>query len=141
MSFLATSRRICACRSRIALVRNQYFRKTNGRVPRHVSAANVADWNSVKPGAAFKAGQQVVLYLPVQMKTAGAKPGRGGQNANDRQQEISAINRGVHRALAAGLGGAAFCARLPGLAPRFVARPWGCAETDPAVPVVHVWRR
>lgn len=34
-----------------------------------VSAASVADWNDVKVSAAFRAGQQVVLYLPV--KAAG----------------------------------------------------------------------
>ena len=32
-----------------------------------VSADNVADWNDVKASAAFKAGQQVVVYLPVRM--------------------------------------------------------------------------
>ena len=30
-----------------------------------VSAASVADWNDVKLGAAFKAGQQIVLHLPM----------------------------------------------------------------------------
>ena len=63
-----------------------------------VSAANVADWNSVKPGAAFKAGQQVVLYLPVQMKTAGAKPGKAGaerkQTASKKSPAISKVARG-----------------------------------------------
>jgi membrane-bound lytic murein transglycosylase D len=34
-----------------------------------VSAANVADWNDVKVGTAFKAGQQVVLFVPVRMAT------------------------------------------------------------------------
>ena len=38
-----------------------------------VSAANVADWNDVKPGAAFKVGQQVVMYLPVR-QIAATKP-------------------------------------------------------------------
>jgi membrane-bound lytic murein transglycosylase D len=32
-----------------------------------VSADNVADWNDVKASAAFKAGQQVVMFLPVRM--------------------------------------------------------------------------
>ena len=63
-----------------------------------VSAANVADWNSVKPGAAFKAGQQVVLYLPVQMKTAGAKPTKAGaarnQSASKKSPAISKVARG-----------------------------------------------
>lgn len=37
-----------------------------------VSAANVADWNDVKLNAAFKAGQQVVMYLPVRQASAPA---------------------------------------------------------------------
>jgi membrane-bound lytic murein transglycosylase D len=37
-----------------------------------VSAANVADWNDVKLNAAFKAGQQVVMYLPVRQAAAAA---------------------------------------------------------------------
>ena len=32
-----------------------------------ISASNVADWNDLKVNAGFKAGQQVVLYLPVRM--------------------------------------------------------------------------
>ena len=32
-----------------------------------VSASNVADWNDLKLNAGFKAGQQVVLYLPVRL--------------------------------------------------------------------------
>nr|WP_315184253.1 transglycosylase SLT domain-containing protein [uncultured Albidiferax sp.] len=32
-----------------------------------VSASDVADWNDLKLNAGFKAGQQVVLYLPVRM--------------------------------------------------------------------------
>jgi membrane-bound lytic murein transglycosylase D len=32
-----------------------------------VSADHVADWNDVKTSAAFKAGQQVVMFLPVRM--------------------------------------------------------------------------
>lgn len=34
-----------------------------------VSPASVADWNDIKPKAAFKPGQEVVLFLPVQIKT------------------------------------------------------------------------
>ncbi|MBN9341858.1 MAG: transglycosylase SLT domain-containing protein, partial [Comamonadaceae bacterium] len=40
-----------------------------------VSASSVADWNDVKLGAAFKAGQQVVLHLPVR---ASVGKGSGG---------------------------------------------------------------
>ena len=32
-----------------------------------VGAANVADWNGIRSNAAFKAGEQVVLYLPVRL--------------------------------------------------------------------------
>jgi membrane-bound lytic murein transglycosylase D len=35
-----------------------------------VSASDVADWNDTKASAAFKAGQQVVVYLPVRMAKA-----------------------------------------------------------------------
>ncbi len=34
-----------------------------------LSAASVAEWNDVKPTAAFRAGQQVVVFLPVRPKT------------------------------------------------------------------------
>ncbi len=40
-----------------------------------VSAANVADWNDVKLNAAFKAGQQVVMYLPVRQASAPSATG------------------------------------------------------------------
>ncbi|MBO9680139.1 MAG: transglycosylase SLT domain-containing protein [Acidovorax sp.] len=40
-----------------------------------VSAASVAEWNDVKLGAAFKAGQQVVMHLPVR-----AAAGSGGKS-------------------------------------------------------------
>ena len=34
-----------------------------------LSAANVADWNDVRANAAFKLGQEVVMYLPVRQAT------------------------------------------------------------------------
>jgi membrane-bound lytic murein transglycosylase D len=37
-----------------------------------LSASNVAEWNDVTTGAAFKAGQGVVLFLPVKVKSAAA---------------------------------------------------------------------
>ena len=40
-----------------------------------VLAADVANWNDVKSGASFKAGQQVVVYLPVRMAAAAAAAG------------------------------------------------------------------
>ncbi len=35
-----------------------------------LSASSVAEWNSVAPAAAFKAGQQVVVFLPVKARAA-----------------------------------------------------------------------
>jgi membrane-bound lytic murein transglycosylase D len=37
-----------------------------------LSATSVASWNDTKTSAAFKTGQQVVLYLPMQVKTGSA---------------------------------------------------------------------
>jgi membrane-bound lytic murein transglycosylase D len=37
-----------------------------------LSAANVADWNDVKANASFRAGETIVVYLPVTVKTASA---------------------------------------------------------------------
>ena len=39
-----------------------------------LAAASVADWNDVRLNAAFKAGQQVVVYLPV--RPAQARSGK-----------------------------------------------------------------
>ncbi|MDP4078189.1 transglycosylase SLT domain-containing protein [Acidovorax sp. A1169] len=38
----------------------------------NLAAASVADWNDVKASAAFKLGQQIVVYLPVRAATAAA---------------------------------------------------------------------
>jgi membrane-bound lytic murein transglycosylase D len=38
-----------------------------------VSPASVADWNKVSTSAAFKAGQQIVLFLPTQTRSVRAK--------------------------------------------------------------------
>jgi membrane-bound lytic murein transglycosylase D len=38
-----------------------------------LSAASVADWNDVKLGAAFRAGQQVVVFLPVRAASTGVR--------------------------------------------------------------------
>ena len=40
-----------------------------------VSAASVADWNGLRVNAAFKTGQQVVLYLPVRLSSGAARSG------------------------------------------------------------------
>ena len=44
-----------------------------------VSAAALADWNKVSPGASFKAKQTVVLYLPKKMRAAGGKSSKAGK--------------------------------------------------------------
>jgi membrane-bound lytic murein transglycosylase D len=40
----------------------------------NVSASSVAEWNHIAANAAFKVGQQVVLFLPVQAAVARGKP-------------------------------------------------------------------
>ncbi|WP_296446882.1 transglycosylase SLT domain-containing protein [Rhodoferax sp. UBA5149] len=42
-----------------------------------VSPASVAEWNTVSASAAFKAGQQIVLFLPVQARTLVHSKGKG----------------------------------------------------------------
>ncbi|NMM90718.1 lytic transglycosylase [Rhodococcus sp. SRB_17] len=65
-----------------------------------LSAANVADWNDTKAGAAFKLGQQIVLYLPVQTQIGrSAKATPATQNAskvarNTKQPAASKQKRG-----------------------------------------------
>ena len=66
-----------------------------------VSAANVADWNDTKAGAAFKVGQQVVLYLPVRMKTGNSKTTQStkssaapSHSASKKSPVISKVARG-----------------------------------------------
>jgi membrane-bound lytic murein transglycosylase D len=44
-----------------------------------VSAAELAGWNKVSPGASFKAKQSVVLYLPKKARAAGSKAGKGSK--------------------------------------------------------------
>ena len=46
-----------------------------------LSAANVADWNDVRANAAFKAGQQVVVYLPVKAAQAAVRAAAGPRAA------------------------------------------------------------
>ncbi|WCM91336.1 transglycosylase SLT domain-containing protein [Acidovorax sp. NCPPB 2350] len=48
-----------------------------------VTTADVATWNDVKATASFKAGEQVVVYLPVRMSSSAA-PSRGKQAAPAR---------------------------------------------------------
>lgn len=52
-----------------------------------LSAASVADWNDVKTSAAFKAGQRVVVFLPVRATSARASArGRGTTSAKAQPQ-------------------------------------------------------
>jgi membrane-bound lytic murein transglycosylase D len=45
-----------------------------------LSPASVADWNDVKVGSAFRAGQQVVVFLPVRAASAGARSGTSAKS-------------------------------------------------------------
>jgi membrane-bound lytic murein transglycosylase D len=53
-----------------------------------LSAGQVADWNDVGPSAVFKAGQQVVVYLPV----------KTGVRSSGRARVKAAAPRGVRKA-------------------------------------------
>ena len=49
-----------------------------------LSAAQVADWNDVAASASFKAGQQVILHLPVRASVRAKAPSRGPAKATRR---------------------------------------------------------
>ncbi|WP_026436782.1 transglycosylase SLT domain-containing protein [Acidovorax sp. JHL-9] len=49
-----------------------------------VSVDNVADWNDVKIGAAFKAGQQVVMFLPVRMSKGSSASGSASRTTGSK---------------------------------------------------------
>ena len=50
-----------------------------------VSPVSVADWNKVAAGASFRAGQQVVLFMPVRAKHSGSRSGtKAGVKATRR---------------------------------------------------------
>ena len=57
-----------------------------------LSAASVADWNDVRANAAFKAGQQVVVYLPVRQAQSQA---RGGRSAGNKRAAAPARRGGT----------------------------------------------
>ena len=57
-----------------------------------LSAASVADWNDVRANAAFKAGQQVVVYLPVRQAQPQA---RGGRSAGNKRAAAPARRGGT----------------------------------------------
>ncbi len=48
----------------------------------NLNAANVASWNNIKTAASFKAGQQVVLFLPLKSKGRPLVKARGGKAVN-----------------------------------------------------------
>ena len=54
-----------------------------------VSAASVADWNDVRTTAAFKAGEQVVLYLPVRLSRGAAT----AASSSKRSVQVQAQDR------------------------------------------------
>ena len=55
--------------TRRSVVRARKGDTVSSLAKRHrVSAASLADWNDVKTSAAFKVGQEVVLYLPLRMQ-------------------------------------------------------------------------
>lgn len=56
-----------------------------------VAANQVADWNNTKVGAAFKAGQSVVLYLPVRASTGSSRMALG----RDKTAQAGRAHRGV----------------------------------------------
>jgi membrane-bound lytic murein transglycosylase D len=55
-----------------------------------VSPASLADWNDVKASAAFKAGEQVVLYLPVRATGGASSKAAGGRSASGKSSGASA---------------------------------------------------
>ena len=59
-----------------------------------LSASSVADWNKISASGAFKAGQQVVVYLPVKAKTgrvlaANKNNGRKSASAPAKRQTVA----------------------------------------------------
>ena len=51
-----------------------------------VSGAQVAQWNKVSAGAAFKANQGVVMYLPAKAKSKATVKGKGGKTVAKTQR-------------------------------------------------------
>ncbi|MDD2713501.1 MAG: transglycosylase SLT domain-containing protein [Simplicispira sp.] len=62
-----------------------------------VSTASIADWNNTKIGAALKVGQQVVLYLPVQVKTASTALRAPQAKAPDKKSGVQKASRASGR--------------------------------------------
>ena len=68
-----------------------------------LSTASVADWNKVSASAAFKAGQSVVVYLPVTNRVSNAGRTRTGvikrATASSVQPKVAAVKRSSSRAV------------------------------------------
>ena len=58
-----------------------------------LSAASVADWNDVRANAAFKAGQQVVVFLPVRAAQAARGPRASAGGAGSKKAAAPAPAR------------------------------------------------
>ena len=59
-----------------------------------LAAANVADWNDVRANAAFKVGQQVVVYLPLRQANANASRTASRSTAANKQPAAPARKGG-----------------------------------------------
>ena len=68
-----------------------------------LSSASVADWNKVSASAAFKAGQSVVVFLPVTHRVSNVGRTRAGvvkrANASSVQPKVAAVKRSSSRAV------------------------------------------
>ncbi|MDP2164492.1 MAG: transglycosylase SLT domain-containing protein [Hydrogenophaga sp.] len=62
-----------------------------------ISPASIADWNQISPSAAFKAGQQIVLFLPASGKT-GAKTVAKSKGKTSPQQARHKMTRATRLA-------------------------------------------
>ena len=59
-----------------------------------LAAANVADWNDVRANAAFKVGQQVVVYLPLRQASVNASRTASRSTAANKQTAAPARKGG-----------------------------------------------
>ena len=60
-----------------------------------VSAANVADWNDIKIGTVLKAGQQIVMFLPLRTAPAASSRQRAGTRVAERSSPAARPSRGT----------------------------------------------
>ncbi len=58
-----------------------------------VSAASVADWNDIRANAVFRAGEQVVLYLPVRLSHAISTPAPATASTSKHSVQVEAKAR------------------------------------------------